>query len=155
MHQCGVGRQAREHLTGLGGFKKFRALVQHVAVDGVAQVSGDPLAQPADHVEAPCGQHAQRRGQQKKIHKMAPYRSRLSPAASRRNTAVDQAAQCQREGQRGGRCGQQKEQRHADAHAVRLQKRQQTAQRGGWRSGAGGGERWGHKGSVARVSQRG
>ena len=62
-------------------------------------------------------------------------------AADSGNAPVNQAAQCQRKGQRGSRCGQQKEQRYANAHAVGLQKRQQTAQRGGWRGGAGGGER--------------
>ena len=52
LHQGGVSRQAAQHLAGLRGFKKLRALVQHMAVNRVAQIGGDPLAQPAHHVKA-------------------------------------------------------------------------------------------------------
>ncbi len=43
----------REHFAGLRGFKKLRALLQHMGVHGIAQVGSDALAQPAHQVKAP------------------------------------------------------------------------------------------------------
>lgn len=47
----GGGCQAAEHFTGSGGLKKGGALPQHMAVHRIAQVGGDALTQPADHIE--------------------------------------------------------------------------------------------------------
>ena len=52
LHQRRVGRQARQHLAGLRRLEELGALADDVRVDGVAQVGGDALAEPAHHVEA-------------------------------------------------------------------------------------------------------
>ena len=60
LHQRRVGRQARQHLAGLRGLEELRALAHDVRIDGVAQVGGDALAEPADHVEARRREQAER-----------------------------------------------------------------------------------------------
>jgi hypothetical protein len=52
LHKRGVGGQARQHFTGLRGFEKLGALVQHMRVHGIAQVGRDSLTEPGDHVKA-------------------------------------------------------------------------------------------------------
>ncbi len=64
----------RQHLAGLRGFEEFRALLDDVGVDGVAQVGGDALAQPADHVEARRREHAQRRADGKQRQEVVAQR---------------------------------------------------------------------------------
>ena len=131
MHQRGVNRQARQHLASLGRFKKLRALVQHVAIDGIAQVCSDAFAQPAHHVKAPGREQAQRHRHAKQGHKVIAQAHQLHAFVAQISfyqPAVNQAAQGQRESQRGQGSQYEEGDGQPNAATVRAQKRQQTTE---------------------------
>ncbi len=99
-----------------------------MAVDRVAQIGGDALAQPAHHVKAHGREDAQREGHAEQLQKMAAQAHGLGAAVARHQAAVDQLPQGHREHQRGGGGQHQKQHRQRDLPAVRLDERQQAAQ---------------------------
>ena len=125
LHQRGVGRQPRQHLAGLGGFEKFRALHQHMRVHGIAQVGRDPLAQPTDHVKTRRREQPQRHCHAEQRQEVFAHGQQLLALALGRQPAVDQAAQGDREHQR--RRGRQNQEQRGpdDACAVGPEKRRQ------------------------------
>jgi len=99
-----------------------------MCVDSVAEVGRDPLAQPADRIEPRCGKHAQCNGHGKESDKVIAQRHRLFSLVAGHQSAVDQAAQCDREHQRG-RCRQHEENaREANLDAIGPQERGQSGQ---------------------------
>ncbi|OIQ63684.1 hypothetical protein GALL_547750 [mine drainage metagenome] len=122
LYQRGVGGEARDHFAGLGMLEKLRTLPQHMGIDRAAHVGGDALAQPAHHVEARRGKHAQRQGQAEQPGEM-PAQRRATRLGTQ-HAGVDQPAQGQRKGQRAAGGEQQKQQGDGDASAIRPQKRQ-------------------------------
>ena len=85
----------------------------HVRVDGVAQVGGDALAQPADHVEARRREHAQRRAHAEQRQEVPAQRHHALAGVGGDQALVDQRLQRQREGQRAHRRQHQEQQRPA------------------------------------------
>ena len=118
LHQRGVGGQAAEHLAGLGGLEELRALPQHMAVDGVAQVGRDALAQPAHHVEARRREHAERRTHREQRQEMLAQRHDARAGLGRHQALVDQRAQRHRKHQRRARRQHQEQPGQRDAPAV-------------------------------------
>ena len=131
LHQRGVAGQPRQHLAGLRGLKKLRALPHHMRIHRIADVGRDPLAQPADGVEAPGRKKPQRGGHAEQLEKMGAQRHQLLALVSRVHAAVDQAPQRQGKHQRRHRRHDQEKHRQPDAARIRPQKRKQPRQRPG------------------------
>ena len=125
MHQRGVIRQAGQHFAGLGGFKKRRALLQHMAVHRVAHIGRDAFAQPSDGVKTQRRKHRQRRRHQEQLPKL-PRQTR--PAVRAAQALVNQQAQRPRKRQGGARRQQQKQARQGDAAFVGFDEGQQARQ---------------------------
>ena len=77
--------------------------VHDVRVDGVAQVGGDPLAEPAHHVEARGREDAQRHADAEQGEEMLAQRHHAGARVGGDEALVDQAAQRHRKDQRAGR----------------------------------------------------
>ena len=92
LHQGGVGAQSRQHLAGLGGFKKRGALLQHMGVDGLSHIGGDALAQPAHHIKARRRKNGQGHRHREKPKKVGGQALCISLGTSGQ-AAVDEFAQ--------------------------------------------------------------
>ena len=129
LHQRGVGGQARQHLTGLGGLEKLGALLHHMGVHGIAQVGGDALPEPGHHVEACCREQPQGRTDTEQGHEVLAHGHHPCAGVVRHEALVDQRFQRDRKHQGADRRHHQEEHAQRDAAAVRPQERQQPAQR--------------------------
>ena len=129
LHQGGVGGQAAEHLAGLGAFEELGALPQHVRVDGVAQVGGDALAQPADDVEARCREAAQRGGHAEQGDEVLAQLHHPRPGFGRHQALVDQGLQGQGKSQGAHRRQHQEHPGQRHRAAVRADEGQQPRER--------------------------
>jgi hypothetical protein len=117
LHQGGVVGQAREHLARLRGFKKCRALLEHMAINRVAQVAGDALTQPTHRVITPRREHRQSRCHKEELQKIA---RQLIGRGATGQPLVNQLAQDPRKSQRGACRQQQKHSSKAHGHAIGL-----------------------------------
>ena len=70
-----------------------------MAVHRIAQVGGDSLAKPADHVKTGCRKHAKRHRHSKQRSKMLPQCHHLRAAVNLHQSAINQAAQRQGKGE--------------------------------------------------------
>ena len=154
LHQRRVGGQPGEHFAGLRRLEELGALAHDVGVDGVAQVGGDALAEPAHHVEARGREHAQGGADCEQRQEMFAQRHHPLARVGGDEPLVDQRAQRHREHQRAD-SGQHEEQaRQPDLQAVGAEKGLQTGE-GARARGArafGGGSRHGRE--CRRVSAR-
>jgi hypothetical protein len=129
LYQRRVGGQARQHLAGLRGLEELGALLEHVGVDSVAQVGGDTLAEPSDHVEAPGREHAQRDADAEQREEVAAQRHDALARIGGDQALVDQRLQRDRQCQRGQRGEHQEQPGQRDAAAVGAQERRQAGER--------------------------
>ena len=129
LHQRRVGGEARQHLAGLGGLEELRALPHDVRIDGVAQVGGDPLAEPAHHVEAGRREQAEGDADAEQGDEMLAHRHHPRARIGADEALVDQAAQRHRKDQGAGRREHQEQHRQRDPAAVGAQEGQQARQR--------------------------
>jgi hypothetical protein len=128
LHQGGVGGQAAQHLAGLGALEELGALLQHMGVDGVAQVGGDALTQPADHVEAQRREQPQRRPHAEQRQEVPAQRHHPLARVGGDHALVDQRLQRHREGQCAHRRQHQKQPSQRDLQPVRSQERPQPGE---------------------------
>jgi hypothetical protein len=100
LDQRRVGRQARQHLAGLRRLEELRALADDVRVDGVAQVGGDALAEPAHHVEARRRKDAERDADREEGEEVLAQRHHARARVGGDESLVDQRLQRDRKDQR-------------------------------------------------------
>jgi hypothetical protein len=131
LDQRGVGREARQHLAGLRGLEEHRALLEHTAVDRVADVRRHAFAQPAHRIEARRREKPQRHGHREEGAEVLAQRHGLGALVGVDQAAVNQAAQGDRKSQRGDGCHHQKEGRQGDLDPVGAKKWAQARQRPG------------------------
>jgi len=148
LDEGGVGREARDHLTGLRGFEELGALPQHVGVHGFFQVGGDAFAQPAHHEVARGREHAQRRAHPKQREEVLAHLHQPLARVAGDQALVDQQAQRHGQGQGGQRGEHQKHPRQHQVQAVRTHEGPQR------REGARGGARRGGTAKVVVVHVR-
>jgi hypothetical protein len=97
-----------------------------MAVNRIAQVSGNALAQPADHIKAPGRKQAKRHRDRKQLCKVGAQRHHLRALVGLHQTTIDECAQRQRERQRCGCRQHQEKQGQSYAQPVGPQERQQA-----------------------------
>ncbi len=152
LDQGGVGGQARQHFAGLGGLEELGALVDHVAVDGAADVGGDAFAQPGHHVEARRGRDPEhgRHAEQREEGGVDVADAVLAGGGA--EAEVDHLLEGGGDGQGGAGREQQGDAGKGELAAVRTQEGQQAleggeAALGGRRGGGGAGGTLGHRGA--------
>ena len=99
-----------------------------MAVNRLAQIGRDPLAEPAHGIEARGGKHTQRHRHQEQRTKVLPQRHGLVSPICGDQPGVNQIAQCQRKRQRGQCCHHQAEQGPCNARSVGVKEGQQPGQ---------------------------
>ena len=129
LHQGRVGREARQHLAGLRGLEELRALPHDVRIDGAAQVGGDPLAEPAHHVEAGGGEQAEGDADAEQGDEVLAHRHHPGTRVAADEALVDQAAQRHRKDQGARRREHEEQHREHDPAAVGAQEGQQARER--------------------------
>jgi len=105
------------------------ALPHHVGIHRVAQVGGDALTQPGDHVEAQGGEHAQRRTHGEQGAEVLLQRHHALARISRHQPLVDQRLQGHGQQQGAGGGHHQEDHRPRNAPSVGPQKGDQAAER--------------------------
>jgi hypothetical protein len=100
LDQRGVRDQARDHLTGLRSLEELWTLPHQVGVDRVAQICGDALADPGDHVDAARREHAQRNADREQREEVIAHGHHTLRRIGCDEPAIDQRAQRPRKRER-------------------------------------------------------
>jgi len=100
-----------------------------VRVDRVAQIGGDALTEPGDHVEAQRRKHAKRGADREQREEVLAHRHHARARVGGDETLVDQRLHRDREDQRAERRHHQEQRREADPDAVRPQEGHEAAER--------------------------
>ena len=129
LHEGGVGGQPRQHLAGLRGLEELGALLDDMRVDGVAQVGGDALAEPGDHVKARGRKHAECGADGEQREEVLAQGHYPRTWVARHEALVDQGLQRDRKHQRADCREHEKQNGQRDAAAIRPQEGQQPAER--------------------------